>query len=227
VRMKTDPKHLQSSLDGIRQVLNHLQGEVEVLESSYEQVLRVLTQLQGAVCLDDLTGLLRRNAFFKKWEQLLAECRGLNESCGVLLIDIDHFKRVNDTYGHPTGDEVIRRLAGLLKDFESPTQFSGRLGGEEFAVAVRGSDAEILSIAETIRRGAEKLHGPVIGDDSRNDSKTDPHQQQTSVEWRCTVSVGMASVASEKQFDAERLIQAADRALYDAKEKGRNQVRAA
>ena len=217
VRM-TNQENLQASLKGIQHLLSHLHGEVAALETSYTQVLLVLQKLESAVATDDLTGLLRRNAFFKRWEHLLEECQEVGESCAILLVDIDHFKKINDTHGHPTGDEVIKRIAGLLKDFETPRSFTGRLGGEEFAVVIRGSDAEALGMAEMIRRGAERLHGPVLGKDG---------EPGGNVDWRCTVSVGMASSSSERSFEADALIQSADRALYEAKEKGRNQVRAA
>ncbi len=207
---------LESRLDGIQTLLAQLNGEVAVLEAGYGQVLEVLKKLEGSVCLDDLTGLLRRNAFFRKWEQLLEECSRLNEACGVLLIDIDHFKKVNDTHGHPTGDEVIRRVAGLLKAFEGGEAFAGRLGGEEFAVALRGTEAEILGAAELIRRAAANLQGGVIGEGGVEDP---------SVEWRCTVSIGAA--AAGKSYDSQALLQSADQALYEAKHQGRNQVRAA
>ena len=126
------------------------------------------------------------------------------------MIDIDHFKRINDTHGHPVGDEVIKKVAGLLKQYDSPNCISCRLGGEEFAIAIRGSDAEVLAIAEFIRRNAERMHGPAAN----------------NVEWKITVSIGMAS-ALTTGFDASRLLKASDEALYDAKNKGRNQVRAA
>ena len=157
-----DPEHLEKNLEGIRHLLSHLHGEVTVLEESYSQVLRVLRRLEDACEIDDLSGLMRRGAFFRKWEALLEECRRLNENCGVLLIDIDHFKQVNDTHGHMTGDEVIKRVGSLLKQYESPNCISGRYGGEEFAMAVKGSDAEILGLAEFVRRGLERMHGPVL-----------------------------------------------------------------
>lgn len=208
-----DQHHLEDSLKGIRQLLSHLHGEVTALEASYIQVLRALRKLEGVAEVDDLSGLLRRNAFFEKWDRLLEECRSLNQNCGVLLIDIDHFKAINDTHGHPTGDEVIQRVAGLVKQFESPNCFTGRYGGEEFAVAIRGTDAEILGMAEMMRRGVERLHGPVAGSEGK-------------VRWKCTVSIGMASTSKEG-FDSERLLKSADEALYAAKKCGRNQVRAA
>jgi diguanylate cyclase (GGDEF)-like protein len=212
-----DRKQMEASLKEIHHLLSHLHGEVTVLETSYTQLLQVLRNFEGVANLDDLTGLLRRREFFRRWEALLSECERLNESCGVLMIDIDHFKQVNDTHGHATGDEVIKRVASMLKQFESPSCVVSRFGGEEFAVAIQGSDAQMLGIAEFIRRGAEKLHGPVL------DKTGEP---QANVEWKCTLSVGMAS-AHKEGFDASRLLKAADEALYVAKRKGRNQVRAA
>lgn len=212
-----DQERLEASLEGIRHLLSHLHGEVTALEDSYSQVLLVLRKFEGVCDVDDLSGLLRRKAFFQRWETLLQECQRMNENCGVLLIDIDHFKRVNDTHGHPTGDEVIKRVSSLLKQYESPNCIVGRYGGEEFTLAVRGSDAEILGMAEFIRRGAERLHGPIIGPDGT---------PERGVEWKCTLSVGMAS-ARKVGYDAPRLLKVADTALYEAKQKGRNQVRSA
>lgn len=207
-----DQHEMENNLKGIRQLLSHLHGEVTALEESYIHVLKALRKLEGTAAVDDLSGLLRRNAFFEKWDTLLEECQKLNQNCGILLIDIDHFKAINDTHGHPTGDEVIQRVAQLVKQFESPYCFTGRYGGEEFAVAIRGTDAEILGMAEMMRRGVERLHGPVAG--------------STNVQWKCTVSVGMAS-SSKEGYASEKLVKSADDALYQAKRKGRNQVRAA
>lgn len=210
-------ENVETSLKEIRKLLSHLSGEVAVLEESYSRILLVLERVEGAADFDDLTGLLRRRAFFRKWDALLEQCRKLGEGAGVLMVDIDHFKQVNDTHGHATGDEVIKRIASLLKQYESPTCFVSRLGGEEFAVVARASDIELLGMGELIRRGAERLHGPVIGKDGRPSEK---------VEWKCTLSVGMAS-AVKTGFDASKMLKAADEALYSAKKKGRNQVNAA
>lgn len=209
-----------AELKGIRQLLSHLHGEITSLESSYSEILGVLRKVEWACNTDDLTGLLRRQAFFHQWNLLLEECQRLNESAGVLLIDIDHFKRINDTHGHPTGDEVLKRVASLLKQYESPQCLVARLGGEEFAVAYRGTDAEGLGLAEFIRRGAERLHGPVTGPPFQK------AKESASVHWKCTLSVGVAT-AQTTGYEPKALIQAADQALYSAKRKGRNQVRSA
>ena len=212
-----EQEQMETNLKGIRQLLSHLHGEITALEASYTQMLRVLRKLEGEADFDELTGLLRKKAFFSRWTEVLEECAKLGKNCGVLMVDIDHFKNVNDTHGHPTGDAVIQRVGELLKQFESPRVFAGRYGGEEFVVSVQGTDAEILGIAEMMRRSIERLHGPVV-----NGNATKP----SNVEWRCTASVGMASAAKDGH-QPEKLLQAADDALYEAKTKGRNQVRVA
>ena len=217
------PFKMEAKLDGIRNLLSNLYGEVTGLEQSYSEMLVILRKLEGICQVDDLTGLMRRNSFFSKWEKLLEECQSLNQSSGLLLIDIDHFKQVNDTHGHPTGDEVIARVADLLKQYQSPDCLIGRYGGEEFVVAIRGTDAQTLATAEMIRRNVERLHGPVLDGEGKS---------QANVEWKCTVSVGMVSTRenrarNSKCYDATRLLKEADEALYTAKRKGRNQVRAA
>lgn len=210
-------EQLEVSLREIRQILSQLHGEITDLEASYSQVLLVLQRFEGDADIDELSGLMRRRAFFRKWDALLKQCEKLGESCGVVMFDIDHFKRINDTHGHPTGDEVIKRVASLLKQYESPSCLVSRLGGEEFAMVIRGTDAEAIGTAEMIRRGVERLYGPVIGPDGQPSSK---------VQWKCTLSAGMASSRKEG-FGASRLLKAADAALYEAKKKGRNQVCAA
>lgn len=217
--MKTiSQESLEIRLREIRHLLSHLHGEVTALEENYGQVLLALREMETAAETDDLTGLLRRNCFDRKWRDILEGAAEAGECAGLLIVDIDHFKRVNDTFGHPTGDEVIKKVAALLKQNESSGCIAGRLGGEEFALGIRArTDAEILGLAEMIRRGAERLHGPVIGSQGELIRNTT---------WKCTLSAGMAS-SSKVGYDAIRLLKAADEALYEAKKLGRNQVRAA
>ena len=206
----TESKHLAASLGGIQTLLSHLHGEVTALETSYNEVLLLLRKLEGVCETDDLTGLLRRRPFFQKWQALLDECQRLNTECGVIMIDIDHFKKINDTHGHPTGDEVLKRVALMLLQYQSPSCVVARFGGEEFAVAVQGSERVVEGIAERIRQEAEDLRIP----------------SSEGVELQCTLSVGVAS-ALQAGYDAPRLLKSADEALYEAKNTGRNRVKVA
>ncbi len=221
-------------LIGIQGLLADLHGDVESLGQSYGKILELLGRLENSAQRDDLTGLLRRNAFFSKWEALLRECEEVGRECGVLLIDIDHFKRVNDTMGHATGDAVISAVADVLKKFEAevPKALAARIGGEEFALVSAGSEAELLSLAQQIRRAVECLHGAVVkaetsAEASHASCSVDAAQQPLSQEWRCTVSIGAASSVAQKTRDAHELLRQADEALYAAKEGGRNRVSAA
>jgi len=207
-------KHVNQELQEIRKIISKLCGEVAYLERHYQQVLGSLQRVQTLADRDDLTGLLRRKPFFSALSGFLQACEGNEQEVGLIIVDIDHFKRVNDTFGHPTGDAVIRSLADLLKRFESADCAVGRLGGEEFILAVRGP---ALRLAEEIRLETQRLHGAVVGE------KGEPSPE---VEWSCTVSVGVATTRKEG-FDPARLVQAADQALYCAKQTGRNCVKAA
>src|SRR5690606_25816584 len=99
---RMDQEHIETKLEAIRHLLSHLHGEITQLEQCYSDVLLVLRRLEGTLQIDELTGLERRGSFFTKWKQLLKECREVNENCGILMIDIDHFKQINDTHGHQT-----------------------------------------------------------------------------------------------------------------------------
>jgi diguanylate cyclase (GGDEF)-like protein len=206
--MKTEK--LKTRLEGIQSLLSHLHGEVTALEASYSEVLILLRRLQGACETDDLTGLLRRRPFFQQWQALLEECRKLNEDCGVIVIDIDHFKRINDTHGHPAGDEVLKRVASMLQQYQTPHCIVSRIGGEEFAIGIQGSEEDVKTVAERIRRDAEGLR----------------IRSSSGAPLQCTLSAGVAS-ASHVGYDAPRLLQSADQALYQAKNTGRNRVKSA
>ncbi|MGK5087625.1 GGDEF domain-containing protein [Bdellovibrionota bacterium FG-2] len=196
-----DRKHLETSLFEIRQLLSNLHGEVTELEASYSRVLSVIQNLEGVCNVDELTGLLRRKAFFAKWKTILDTCEKETENCGMIIVDIDHFKKINDTLGHVEGDVVLKRVAGLLKNFESAGCVVGRFGGEEFVIAAEGSQQDLLTLAERVRRQVERFGG-------------------------CSISVGVAST-ERLGYESEKLLTEADKALYVAKASGRNQVKAA
>ncbi|MQA84127.1 MAG: diguanylate cyclase [Streptosporangiales bacterium] len=133
-------------------------------------------------------------------------------SLAVLLIDIDHFKRFNDTYGHLAGDQALAGVAAALTESVRPGDLVGRFGGEEFAVLLRGaSQPAAARTAERIRGRIEGLSLPVV---------------RGSAPLRVTVSVGVAGLGPSRA-DLNELLESADTALYEAKAGGRNNVRLA
>jgi diguanylate cyclase len=153
---------------------------------------------------DSLTGLQNRRSADRLLQCQLGQHRRHARPLGVLLADIDHFKRINDTHGHPEGDRVLRAVAQCLRGMLRHGDHAARYGGEEFIVVLPETDAEgVACVAEKIRVAVAALDLPGIG--------------------RCTVSLGGA-VAEAGGGDAERLLEQADAALYRAKHGGRNRV---
>jgi diguanylate cyclase (GGDEF)-like protein len=167
-------------------------------------------QLEALSRTDELTGLNNRGY----WEQRLQEefnryCR-VGSVASLLLFDIDHFKRVNDTYGHPAGDEVIRQVAAVTKQSTRVTDICGRYGGEEFAVLLINTSAEQSLVF------AERLRQAVSGMAIETDAGT----------LSVTISLGIAELSSAIT-NHERWIALSDQALYRAKQGGRNRTEVA
>lgn len=188
-------------------VIAELERNLSVLESNYRQAVSNLSSLRQCVETDDLTRLLRRGAFMKKFQDLLSSSKAEGKDVQLLMVDVDHFKRVNDTHGHQTGDVVLQRISDLIKQYMRPQDLAGRYGGEEIIVAVQCSVGEVVDIAENIRRAIEHESMKSVAD----------------VEFNVTLSMGIAS-AQEFKFEADSLIGHADAALYRAKNTGRNKV---
>lgn len=169
------------------------------------ELVRVTEELDQRVKIDDLTGLFNRRAFLAEAHAIIRESGG--ESAGALLfIDADHFKSVNDAWGHLTGDAVLRELGLAVREGAREGDPAGRLGGEEFALFAAGADREeVERICETIRENTQriaeklKLDGVAV-----------------------TVSIGV-SIHREGQ-DLEDLLRSADKSLYTAKLQGRDRV---
>lgn len=159
--------------------------------------------------LDSLTGLSHQAAFYRALEFHLDDCRRRQSALTLLMLDLDHFKQVNDTYGHRAGDEALRSVARVLRDSVRPEDRVARYGGEEFAIILPQVDLEeALPIAERIRCDVERLS--IEADDRQ---------------FAVTLSIGLASFPRDADR-YERLVSAADSALYAAKMDGRNCVRA-
>ena len=162
-------------------------------------------ETQRSTRLDGLSGLLNDTAA-KSRLKVMAEMAGEDTALTVAMIDIDHFKSVNDTYGHPVGDHVIRGLAWLLKGRLRASDMIGRYGGEEFLVALPNVGAD---------------QAKVVIDRIREDFSSLPHAHSTGAVL-ATFSAGIASFSA---FDnAQSLTKAADNALLEAKRLGRNRV---
>jgi len=179
------------------------------LISSVSARARRLRLLRGLVTQDPMTGLLNHGAFKDRLKIELARAARSGESLVVGLIDIDHFKRVNDAYGHPAGDAVIKSLARLLKQRLRQGDVAARYGGEEFALILPHTE---LAAAELIMNRLRV-------------SFAELPQWTGSAEFRVTLSCGLAAFPAHDA--AVDLVEAADQALYDAKRSGRNRVRTA
>jgi diguanylate cyclase (GGDEF)-like protein len=165
-------------------------------------------QLMLRALTDPLTGVFNRRTFLELSGKEEARARRRGSLTSVLMMDIDHFKRVNDTYGHPVGDLVIKSLAEAATKSLRPTDILARYGGEEFVVTLPETDPEVAHrVAERLRT---TLEAQVVAADG--------------VEVRFTVSIGIATFATGVPLTAA--MEHADQALYRAKQSGRNRVEA-
>lgn len=171
------------------------------------ETLTQMKQLRAAAACDYLTGLYNRRYFYDNGPKLVNECLRLKMSSAVAILDIDHFKRLNDTYGHEIGDKVLKAVADRLQTiFEGSDNLLSRLGGEEFAILFPQMDSlAATKLCDEIRSDISRLR--VTADDE---------------ELSVTVSVGVAEIAGYETF--ENYLNAADQFLYMAKHKGRNLV---
>lgn len=161
--------------------------------------------LEVAATRDELSSLLNRRAFMDRGRKALA--RGNASQFCVLMIDIDHFKAINDFHGHPAGDAVIRAIGALLNSSVGPHDFAARIGGEEFAIGLQGvTPVAAEAAAERIRHVVSQMVVPGCGD----------------ADIRFTVSIGVADHQNHAELGAT--LSAADAALYVAKRNGRNRV---
>ncbi|PKO57079.1 MAG: hypothetical protein CVU28_00590, partial [Betaproteobacteria bacterium HGW-Betaproteobacteria-21] len=157
---------------------------------------------------DPLTGVSNRRHFLELLDAELARVKRLRSQAALLMTDLDHFKQVNDAYGHAAGDQVLKHYVGIIRQTLRKTDTIGRLGGEEFAILLPGDGIDgALELAERLRSRLEA--SPVLSDGAL---------------ISITVSIGIAAlVRTDDTSDAP--LQRADVALYAAKEGGRNRVR--
>ncbi|MCQ8118677.1 diguanylate cyclase [Methylomonas rosea] len=169
---------------------------------------RIQSELWELATTDGLTGFLNRRHFMARLENEFARVQRNNHRVAVLMLDLDHFKQINDGYGHPTGDAMLQHFAGIIRAELRKIDVVGRIGGEEFAIFMPETDAEpAIIIAERLRNVLADT--PLVID-----------KHTISI----TVSIGIALMHADSGT-ADCVLTKADKALYTAKENGRNSVR--
>jgi diguanylate cyclase (GGDEF)-like protein len=178
--------------------------EIVILQSFANLVISEL-ELRTIAFTDGLTNLLSRTAWRDRVAAEIDRAKRHGTSLSVLMIDLDHFKKINDTYGHDVGDIVLRKTAEIINSVLRNHDLVGRLGGEEFAVCVINAPEQAgLAVAERIRSQVESLAFP------------------DHAGLSCSASIGVAVFAPGS--DVHELLKRADLALYEAKSSGRNKV---
>lgn len=181
-------------------VTTHKRAEM-FLSTEKTKLEEANARLRDLAARDGLTGLWNRRSFLSDLDSAIATYRATGKPFSLVLLDIDDFKAYNDTYGHPAGDEVLRRFARVLRTVARSTENPARYGGEEFAIVLHGTEGpKGLLAAERFRKAVEEADW---------------------IERSVTCSLGVASIGMNG-LTAEELIAAADTALYVSKDLGRN-----
>ena len=180
------------------------------LRELYVTVQEQNRRLQEMANRDGLTGLYNHRYFHEQLSQDFLRAKRYHENLSCILFDIDFFKKFNDTYGHQTGDVVLKALATVIQRATRESDLAARYGGEEFAIVLYYTDGPAAYQA------AERLRTMVESHEVQDNGNV----------LRVTISVGVATFPHEKIHDSKELIEHADQALYKAKDNGRNRVEA-
>jgi len=177
------------------------------LEEELEKKKKLEKELTFQASTDSLTGLMNRRSFFSVCSKEMKRAIRSNTELSFLTVDIDKFKDVNDTYGHPFGDEVIRSIADLMIENTRDMDYVGRIGGEEFAILMPATDIDsAFQMADRLRINIAKY-------------KIIFENEMTQV----SISIGLSCLRREDS-EIETIVDRSDKALYEAKESGRNKV---
>ncbi|WP_426860586.1 diguanylate cyclase [Cytobacillus gottheilii] len=177
-----------------------------IIFTDITELKRLQIKLQHQADYDDLTQIYNRRAFFQMSKQMLREAKKKVQPLSVILMDIDYFKKVNDTYGHEAGDHLLRHVVKVCNTLVNEDMLFARYGGEEFVFALKGSKGNIQ--AEELRQLLASQ--PLVIDGTK---------------IYVTVSMGIATAELNEEETLNQLLQKADKALYQAKREGRNTVK--
>ncbi|MDP2105858.1 MAG: GGDEF domain-containing protein, partial [Desulfobulbaceae bacterium] len=201
---------LEKDLSELRNANNQMKVQLEEAESRLKSQEQQVSQLQRKTRCDPLTGVMNRFAMAEDLFDELARCKRYGRQFGLVMADIDHFKRINDSYGHAVGDEALKSFVRMLRSCLREVDVIYRYGGEEFVVLLPETDSPgTMLVAERLRRMVE--------------SQVMKHREDASLQVRFTASFGVAIFRGD-EFSWEEIIQRADQALYRAKNNGRNRV---
>jgi diguanylate cyclase (GGDEF)-like protein len=228
VRQETEQKNQQIQLLNRQNGLLQLQQRVEQQKAANSRLLmlcfalftlltvywayktkRMQMSVRRMAETDALTGICNRHHFTNQAEKALAQCERSGEQVSLIMFDLDHFKSINDNYGHVTGDWVLKEVAKTCSELCRPVDYFGRLGGEEFAILLRGCDQKAATrIADDCRMRIARIES-----------------SESGFGFQTTASFGVTSTKTSKN-DLDKLMSQADQMLYRAKREGRNRVKA-
>jgi diguanylate cyclase len=201
--------NMAGDTDKMRGSMQSLQTELEASKAQVEKLHKELQSARVEALIDPLTGILNRRGFEDAARQTFEDQSALVKGVCLLMVDIDHFKKINDTYGHLFGDKIIRAIAETLKSKVRGQDSVARMGGEEFAVLLTETDvAGARVVAENIRQSIER--GKVRRLDSQDHISG------------ITISVGVSTYSKGKSI--VDMLDQADKALYKSKQQGRNRT---
>jgi diguanylate cyclase (GGDEF)-like protein len=187
--------------------MQELQAQLQMKNAAMEEANSKLALLANQ---DGLTGIPNRRYFFERFEVEFQRAVRHTTPLSVVMMDIDHFKSFNDSYGHPAGDEALRIVAGIIQEGIRTYDMAGRYGGEEIIAFLPETDCRnALLVAERLRQGVEA-------------GRITPAGREGEKPLTVTISVGIACWPDVKVENVDDLVQAADEALYLAKSRGRN-----
>lgn len=178
--------------------------ERKQIEDDLKQAKKIAEQLART---DELTKLSNRRAFFELGSKAIQHAQRFSNRLSLIMFDLDHFKKINDYHGHAAGDKVLQALGGLLKQTSREIDVVGRIGGEEFAIILPGTD--LSGATELAQRLRQNISNLLI------------NSENTNVTF--TISIGISELRPEHRSLDDLLLQA-DKALYTAKRNGRNRI---
>jgi len=189
-------------------IADSLQNEIAQRKQLQQQHEQLMAELLALASTDSLTKAFNRRTLYQLGEEEFNRSRRMNMPISVIMLDIDRFKHINDSFGHAAGDEILEKVAEQFRGVVRESDIIGRYGGEEFVFVLPGTDEEgALLVAERLRKSVVEAG----------------HQTTIADRWQITASLGVAALHNTT-FDFAALVRRADDATYDAKHAGRNRI---